>query len=192
MMLGSNSAGRAIRPKIRRNFFHDCGATANDNKDHSIYAAAAYDGTIEDNVFVNSAGKTIQLYPNAQRNRVAHNVIDGGRDTVRGGIVIGGDDDYASSGNIIEQNVIAYSATYNVYSHWEGPVGRRNVVRKNCLWAGGQGNVDDDGGLTVGFNLRANPRFRNRAKRDYRLARNSRCRRVVRRDAAATRLMLRR
>ena len=185
MLLGSDSAGRAVRPTIRRNFFHDCGATANDNKDHSIYAAAADDGTIEDNVFVNSAGKTIQLYPDAQRNRVAHNVIDGGADTVRGGIVISGDGSHASSGNVVEQNIITYAATYNVYSNWEGPVGRDNVVRNNCLWGARLGDIDNDGGLVVGVNLNTDPRFRDRQGRDYRLAADSPCLDVVGYDTAA-------
>lgn len=185
MMLGSSSAGRAVRPIIRGNFFHDCGATANDNKDHSIYAAAAHDATIEDNVFVNSAGKTIQLYPDAQRNRVAHNVIDGGPDTVRGGIVIGGNSTYASSGNVVEQNIITYAATYNVYSNWEGPVGNGNIVRDNCLWGAGQGDIHDDGGLVVGTNPHADPRFYDRAARDYRLAAGSPCLTVVGYDTAA-------
>ena len=187
MILGSDSEGPAVRPVVRRNFFHDCGATANDNKEHGIYAAATRDGTIEDNVFVNSAGKTIQLYPDAQRNRVAHNVIDGGADTVRGGIVIGGDDDNASSGNVVEQNIITFAATYSVYSNWEGRVGRGNVVRNNCFWGARLGDIDNDGGLLVGGNLNADPRFRDRKDRDYRLAPGSLCWRVVTREAAATR-----
>lgn len=192
MILGSDDAGRADRPVIRNNFFHDCGDPDEDNKDHSIYVAEVRDGAIEDNVFVNSAGKTIQLYPNAQRVRVAHNVIDGGPVTVRGGIVIGGNDENASADNVVEQNVIAYAATYSVYSNWEGRVGRGNVVRDNCLWGAGEGDIDNDGGLVVGGNLNADPRFRDRARRDYRLGADSLCRRVVTRDAAAARGALRR
>ena len=65
---------------MRGNRFHDCGDPANSNKDHASTPPTSLDGAIIDNVFYNSAGYTIQLYPNAQRTLVAHNVIDGGPD----------------------------------------------------------------------------------------------------------------
>jgi hypothetical protein len=184
MMLGSDDYGRAIRPVVRDNVFHDCGATAHDNLDHAIYAASVVRGRIVDNVFSNSAAYSIQLYPNAQRTRVARNVIDGGRDTVRGGIVIGGDDDTASRGNVVERNVITHTPWAGVYSYWSGGTGRGNVVRDNCMWAT-EDAVDDRGGLVVGRNAVADPRFRDRTRGDYRLGDDSRCVGVLGRAAAA-------
>jgi hypothetical protein len=186
MMLGSNDgAGGAVRTIVRRNRFFDCGAPENDNKDHAIYAANLADGRIEDNVFTNSAGKTIQLYPNADRNVVTHNVIDGGPDTVRGGIVIGGDDDHTSSDNRIERNVIAYAADYGIYSNWEGRTGSGNVARSNCVWGAGTANIDAGDGLVASGNVIADPRFLDRDDRDYRLAAGSLCLPFVGYDTAA-------
>ena len=185
MMLGSNDgAGGAVRTIVRRNRFFDCGAPENDNKDHAIYAANLADGRIEDNVFTNSAGKTIQLYPNADRNVVTHNVIDGGPDTVRGGIVIGGDDDHTSSDNRIERNVIAYAADYGIYSNWEGRTGSGNVARSNCVWGAGTANIDAGDGLVASGNVIADPRFLDRDDRDYRLAPAGPCAKVLGSDVA--------
>ena len=186
MMLGSSSAGQAQRTIVRSNRFHDCGSPLNTNKDHSIYASNTLDARITDNVFTNSAGYTIQLYPNAQRTLVAHNVIDGGPDTIRGGIVIGGDSNYASRDNVVERNVITYAATDNIYSYWPGTVGTGNVARDNCLFGAGDDDVDGSaGGLTSTNNTSADPRFIDRSTGDYRLALGSPCLAVVGYDTAA-------
>jgi hypothetical protein len=184
MMLGSDDEGSAIRPVVSGNVFHDCGATAHDNLDHAIYAASVVRGEIVDNVFTNSAAYSIQLYPHAVRTHVARNVIDGGRDTVRGGIVIGGDDNSESRGNVVERNVITHTPWAGVYSYWSGSTGRGNVVRDNCMWATADA-VDDRGGLVVGRNAVADPHFRDREHRDYRLSTDSRCVGVLGGRAAA-------
>ena len=48
MMLGSSSAGRAVNTVVRRNTFHDCGALANDNLDHGLYASVTRGAQIVD------------------------------------------------------------------------------------------------------------------------------------------------
>ena len=178
MMLGSSSGGRAVRPIVRDNVFHDCGSPRHGNKDHGIYVGKARDGEIIRNVLTNSAAYAIQLYPEARRFRVAGNVIDGGPDTVRGGIVIGGDERNASRGNVVERNVISHTATAGVVAYWPRRVGRGNVVRDNCLW-----DTDHDDGSSRGLALRGNvvgePRFRDRSRRDYRLEAGSACLGVV-------------
>lgn len=187
MMLGSNSGyGQALRVIVRRNRFHECGDPANGNQDHAIYAQNVLQGEIVGNVFWNSSGYTIQLYPNAQRTRFAHNVVDGDTPSVRGGVVFGGDTSYASKDNVVEYNVITYAATYNVTSTWSGAVGSGNVARNNCVWAGRLGNVDtSDGGFTASANATTDPLFLARTSRDYRLAPSSPCLGVVGFDAVS-------
>jgi nitrous oxidase accessory protein NosD len=187
MILGSNSGdGQATRVVVRRNVFHDCGNKAHDNKDHGIYAQNVLEGEILGNVFWNSAAYAIQLYPNAQRTRFAHNVVDGDAPSVRGGVLFGGDGDYSSSDNVVERNVIAYAQTYNVTSTWSGAVGSGNVARDNCLWAGTEGEIQpSEGGFTAEGNTVADPLFVNRSGRDYRLRTDSPCLEVVGYDAAA-------
>lgn len=166
----------AVRTVIRRNRFRDCGEIGS-NKDHAIYAAEAVDGVIADNVFWSHAGRAIQLFPNAQRNLVTRNVIDGGAPSIRGGIVVGGDGGTVSNRNVIERNVIAFAETYNVYSNWDdGVPGEGNVVRFNCVWGAKLGNINtEDGGFEAYENMVAPPMFANRARRDYRLRPASAC-----------------
>jgi hypothetical protein len=186
LILGSDSDGQAQGTVVRLNRFHDCGSPDNDNKDHAIYAANLVDGRIEDNLFVNATALTLHLYPNTQRTLVAHNVIDGGPDTVRGGVMFGGDSRFASRDNVVERNIITYTATANVYSYWDGPVGSGNILRRNCLWGAGDEEIDSaDGGFTATGNLIADPRFVDRAAGDYRLRGGSPCRKLVGYDAVA-------
>jgi len=181
MILGSTSGyGRAIGTLIRGNRFFRCGDTDNDNKDHAVYVSSSVGVRIVGNVFWQTAGYTIHFYPNARGSYVARNVIDGGAPSVRGGVLFGGNDEYASSGNVVERNVIAYAQSSNITSGWDDQVGTGNVARKNCVWGARDRNIDaSDGGFAVGGNLTARPRFVNRARRDYRLQRSSRCRSVV-------------
>jgi hypothetical protein len=182
VILGDNiGSGQAVRPVLRRNRIHDCGSNAIDyNHHHGIYASNAAGGQIVGNVIWNVAAKAIQLYPNSQRMRVARNVIDGGAPAIRGSIIIGGNQDYASSDNVVEHNVVAYARTYNVESFWEGAVGTGNIVRGNCLWAGVEGEIGPQLGFTAIGNLVANPQFLNRPLRNYRLGPRSKCREVFR------------
>jgi nitrous oxidase accessory protein NosD len=182
MILGSNDGeGRAERVVVRNNRFHDCGSLAHDNKDHGIYAQNVADGEIVGNVFWNSAARAIQLYPNAQRTRFAHNVVDGGPPSVRGGVLFGGDSQYASNNNVVEYNVIAYAVTDNITSNWEdGLVGSGNIARRNCVWRAGEDNIgESDGGFVAEANTVADPMFVSRPRRDYRLGPESECRDVV-------------
>jgi hypothetical protein len=186
LLLGNPQFPSVRRPIVRGNTFHDCGDRAYGNKDHAIYAAVVVGGEIVDNVIAGPAAYAIQFYPDAHRMRFAHNVVDGGG-SVRGGIVFGGDRNDASSHNVVEYNVIAYAATWNITSSWEGPRGTGNVVRNNCLWAARKGNVENGKGFVAVDNRVAPPAFVNRAGHDYRLGPDSGCLGVVKYDTARSR-----
>jgi chitodextrinase len=187
VMLGSNAgAGQAVRTTVRGNRFHECGNPANGSLDHGVYAANLTGGQITDNVFWDSAAYAIQLYPNAQNTLFAHNVIDGGSPSVRGGVIFGGDASYASSNNTVEDNVIAYGQASDISSWWGGSIGNGNLARSNCLWAGVGGDISlAGGGFSVSGNLSAEPAFVDRSAHDYRLQPGSPCLAVVGYDAAA-------
>jgi hypothetical protein len=188
-MLGNNQGGgEAVHPTIRRNTFHECGDRSNGNQDHGIYAANVDGGEIVDNLFYDSAAYTIQLYPNARHTRFAHNVVDGSAPSVRGGIVFGGDEEFASSDNVVEQNVIAYAATSGITSNWEGPVGTGNVARDNCVWGSRDDDISGERGFASVGNRIARPLFASRDARDYRLAAGSPCLGTIGYDMLARRL----
>lgn len=143
MILGSLIGfGEAAGTVIRANLLHDCGSPLNGVHDHAVYVENSDGASIVDNVIWNSAAWGIQFYPYARGSLVAHNVIDGNA----GGLVFaseagGGeyDQDYASSDNTVEHNVISNSTqTYNIEASWDGPVGTGNVARGNCVWNGHQ------------------------------------------------------
>jgi hypothetical protein len=179
VILGSPDQGVAERPLLSGNRLHDCGDPDHGNKDHAIYAAATVDGRITRNYFANSSGYAIQFYPNAHGMRFDHNVIDGGGDSIRGGIVFGGDARDASSDNVVEHNVIAFPATSGVTSNWEGPTGAGNVVRANCLWGAGDANISRPDGFRASDNIVADPQFRDRSRGDLRMPFGNRCRQVL-------------
>lgn len=185
LIIGNGAAEVAVRPVIRRNRFHECGNPANGNLDHAIYAADVVDAKITDNLFWNTAAYAVHLYPNAQRTVVAHNVIDGGSRSVAGGVIFAGDSGAASSGNVVEHNVISYSTRYNIESWWGGPVGSGNVARSNCVFGGGLGEIGATTGFASQSNLPADPLFLSRAGHDYRLRADSPCLAVVGYDTAA-------
>lgn len=182
MILGNNAGwGLAADTVVRDNVFHDCGTTANGVLDHSIYAQGVTGAQITDNVFLRSAGYAVQLYPNAQRSRVDHNVmVDGG-----GGLVFGGEDDMASSDNVVESNVIVGSKRRpGLGGSWGPRVGTGNVARNNCMSQNVQGNVELDRGFAVSGTTSADPSFVSPATGDYRLG-SSACLAAVGYDTAA-------
>lgn len=153
--LGAPGYGRPSSTVIEANRVHDCGVyeyppdatapppgeefTGHWNEDHGIYVGLADDTVIRRNLIYDNASRGVQLYPDSQRTQVVGNVIDGNGE----GVAMGGDAETASSGNLIERNLITSSTErFNVEHSFEGcteagegicPNG--NVVIDNCLVA---------------------------------------------------------
>jgi parallel beta-helix repeat protein len=170
--------GTAIDPVIAWSHIHDCGRKPATGLDQGVYVEGTRGARVIDNVIYRNADWGVQLYPDAQGTYVAHNIIEGNG----GGVIIGGGNDdgpaTASSHNIIDHNVIADSVKSNLASYWQARAGTGNVVRANCLWGGQDGGIDDEGGISLVRNVRANPEFVDRAAADFRMRRSSRCLRV--------------
>ena len=175
-LLGSLSGyGPARGVVIARNRIHDCGRLPATNRDHGIYVESSYDGRILDNTIFDNADRGVQLYPNAQRTLVAHNVIDGNGV----GVIISGDDGLASSANVIRDNIIANSLQRaNVEAYWpdEHVVGTGNLVAHNCLWNGRRGNVGRQVGFVAQGTVVAAPGYVDRRAKRFALRSTSRCR----------------
>jgi parallel beta-helix repeat protein len=133
--LGSAGYGRADRALIARNRIHDCGVLPAKGHDHGIYVEAATGVVIEDNRIHDNADYGVHLFPDAQsttvrRNLIVHNGM---------GVTFSGAGGTASSDNLVEDNVIGGSRRgYNAESYWPpgGPIGKGNVLRRNCLFGG--------------------------------------------------------
>jgi parallel beta-helix repeat protein len=172
--LGNPGWGRPVGTLIARNRIHDCGQLPANNKQHGIYVEASDQATIVNNYIYDNADRGVQLFPDAQRTLVAHNVIDANGE----GVIFSGDGDHASSDNRLVKNIISNSMIrHNVESWWPGPVGHSNVVYSNCLWGGADrnGNVAQPRGFELGINAVADPRFVDAAHGDFRLRSSSGC-----------------
>lgn len=175
--------GRARNVLIDRNRIHHCGRLPATGHDHGIYVEGANGVRITNNVIHDNADYGIHLYPDAQGTYIARNIIDGNG----GGVIFAGEEaggeyerDYASSGNVVRNNVISDSRRqHNVESWWGGPVGVRNLATRNCLWNGARGNLSDQVGFRSAANVVARPRFRNRAAGDYRLKPGTACAKIL-------------
>jgi Right handed beta helix region len=122
-----------------------------------IFVGSAYNTLITNNVVVHTAGIGIWLWPNAQRTRVVHNLVDGNTD----GIVIAGNDSTASSYNVVEANIVSNSGGNNIRASWGRVTGHGNVVVSNCLWHGVGGDVSAPS-VKVSGNLVTSPQYVNR------------------------------
>jgi parallel beta-helix repeat protein len=169
-----NTAHHSI---IRRNRIHNCGRmNPVSNHDHGIYLTEAHDVQILDNVIYDNADRGVQLYPNADRNVIRGNVIDGNGV----GIIFSGDGGQSSDDNLAEHNVVTNAnIRHNIESWYPDAVGSGNVARNNCLYGGRQGNIGTQEGFVATRNLIANPLYEDRAAKDFRLRAGSPCAAVL-------------
>jgi parallel beta-helix repeat protein len=170
--------GPAVDTVIEDSKIHDCGALPAANFDHGIYLSETEGTIIRDNWIYDNADRGIQLYPHADGTQITRNVIDGNGQ----GILFAGGPDDASDDTVVQNNVITNSRIRdNVeYSYGPGdPRGRNNVVRDNCISGGayddGDGGIAAQVGFTARDNLLVDPRYVDRAAKDFNLRPGSPC-----------------
>ncbi len=182
--LGHERYGTAQRVTLQRNRIHDCGALPPTNLHQGVYVAVARDTRVVGNWIYNNADQGVQLYPDARRTYVAGNVIDSNGE----GLIFGGTRWSAARDNLVEGNVISNSRLRdNVESHFDGPVGTNNVIRRNCIGggvrdSGAGGIITPEFGFDAINNLLGAPAFRGGEPFDYRLVPRSPCARVFKGD----------
>lgn len=173
------SYGRAIGTQIRGSKIHHCGRLPRTGHDHGIYVEGARGTEIFNNYIYENADWGIHLYPDAQGSVIRRNTLyRNGGGIIFAGETAGGEysRSFASSDNLVAENVIAYSRrTYNVESWWGGPVGSGNRADANCLWRGARGNIAPRIGFSASDNIIAPPGFRDAAGGDLRLSSGSSC-----------------
>jgi nitrous oxidase accessory protein NosD len=163
---------------IRRNRVHHCGRLPSTNYDHGVYLGYTRGARVIDNVIDHNADRGVQLFPAAYRTIVRGNVIDSNGV----GLIFGGDPAGSSSGNLVENNVIARSRLrHDVESHYPAGAapGRNNVVRRNCIFGGRAGEVADPIGFRLEGNTVADPAFRSFGGAGLQLPTAQACARLV-------------
>jgi parallel beta-helix repeat protein len=179
-----NAWGAVHNTLIQGNRIHNCGDLPAENHAHGIYVEESTDARILNNLIYDNADRGVQLYPNAEGTLVRGNVIDGNGE----GIIFSGDGGQTSNNNTVDDNIISNSNQRNNVESWYpdgNPIGRGNVVRNNCIGGGvrdqGRGGISSQWGFTVENNnvIGKNPRFVNRAGKDFRLQADSPCKGIA-------------
>jgi parallel beta-helix repeat protein len=168
---------------IEDNRIHNCGVPAT-LYGHGIYMQNVDDAQIIGNTIYDNSDRGIKVGPDSQGALIRGNMIDGNPI----GLNFSGDGTSASSGNVVEQNVIANSTRWwNVQTYWPGgTVGSGNLVRRNCVHGSNRddyynqrGGVSNGPGFAADGNLVAAPDYVNREAKDFRLRQDSECRKVL-------------
>jgi hypothetical protein len=174
---GGGIVARDIR--IERSAIHDCGRLPADNHEHGIYVENTRDVRIAWNLIYGNADRGIQLYPDAQRTSIVHNVIYGNGE----GILFSGSSGTASSGALVAHNVISDSNVRSNIESWYpsgNPRGTHNTVTDNCIGASSDTPLNQSGGgFDASRNLLVEPAFVNAPAHDFRLSAGSPCRNVA-------------
>lgn len=173
--LGQTGGTTARGIKIERSVIHDCGQRPAGNHEHGIYVENTRDVLIAWNLIFNNADRGIQLYPDAQRTTIEHNVIYGNGE----GVLFAGDANSDSTGALVTHNVIAGSDVRSNVESWYpagAPAAGENLLTDNCIGSSRQTAIDTSGG---GFeptaNLIAEPKFVDVTARNFTLLSSSPC-----------------
>jgi hypothetical protein len=176
--VGNESFGRAPRVVIRRNRIHDCGQLPPTNHQHGIYLHSPCCAQVTDNWVYDNADTGIQMFPDADGNHIARNVVYGNGDNLS----FGGDSKdgacASSDDNIVERNVMAHPRVKENVGSWSGcgRHGTGNVLRENCIWPA---TFEGTEGYSLVNNLYVDPQFVNAAAKDFRIVPGTPCAALV-------------
>jgi hypothetical protein len=173
--VGSEDYGRAPRVVIRRNKIHDCGRLPPTNHEHGIYLHSPCCAQVTDNWVYDNADTGIQMFPDADGNYIARNVVYGNGDNIS----FGGDTKdgacASSDDNIIERNVLSHPRVKENVGSWSGcgKHGTGNVLRENCIWPPTFQKAGE--GFALVNNFYVEPAYVNAAAKDFRIVPGTPC-----------------
>ena len=172
--VGNESYGRAYNVEIRGNRIHDCGVLPPTNHQHGIYLHSPCCAQVTDNWIHDNADTGVNLFPNADDNYFARNVIHGNGDNLsfagrsKGGVC------ESSDNNLIENNVMTSPRVRKNITSWSpcGSHGTGNVLRRNCIYPA---TFEGTEGYALQNNLHVDPQYVDPANADFRLRAGSPC-----------------
>ena len=176
--VGNESFGRAPRVVIKRNRIHDCGQLPPTNHQHGIYLHSPCCAQVTDNWVYDNADTGIQMFPDADGNHIARNVVYANGDNIS----FGGDTKdgvcASSDDNLVERNVLAHPNVKENVGSWSGcgKHGTGNVLRENCIWPA---TFEGTEGYSLVNNFHVDPQFVNAAAKDFRIVPGTPCAALV-------------
>ena len=172
--VGNESYGRAYNVEIRGNRIHDCGVLPPTNHQHGIYLHSPCCAQVTDNWIHDNADTGLNLFPDADQNYFARNVVYGNADNLsfagrsKNGVC------ESSDHNVVEQNVLSHPRVRDNITSWS-PCGRHgtgNVLRHNCIYPA---TFEGPEGYALQGNLHVDPQYVDPANADFRLREGSPC-----------------
>jgi hypothetical protein len=173
--VGSEQYGRAPRVVIRRNKIHDCGRLPPTNHEHGIYLHSPCCAQVTDNWVYDNADTGIQMFPDADGNYIARNIVYGNGDNIS----FGGDSKdgacASSDDNIVERNILSHPRVKENVGSWSGcgKHGTGNVLRENCIWPATFQKAGE--GFALVNNFYVEPAYVNAAAKDFRIVPGTAC-----------------
>jgi hypothetical protein len=170
------------------NRIHNCG---DDSHEHAIYLESTRNAYIVDSYLYDNPGFGVHMYPDARGSLIEYDVIDGNSSKCKANLTFSGEaaggeysQPHASSMNVVRFSLITNALCgYNVDSYYPSgslkPEG--NSVHHSCVWNAPSGNFGHqhtgNGGIAYSEsnNLDADPRYIDRAHKDFRLQGDSPC-----------------
>ena len=171
--VGNESYGQAYNVTIRGNRIHDCGVLPPTNHQHGIYLHSPCCEQVTDNWVHDNADTGLNLFPNADENYIARNVVYGNGDNLS---FAGRSDNgtcESSDRNLVENNVFSHPRVRKNITSWSscGIDGIGNVLRRNCIYPA----TFEGDGFALQNNLYVDPQYVDPGNADFRLRAGSPC-----------------
>ena len=162
---GFFSDGRTSSIQIIGCFIHDNGGSGPSARDHNLYVEGRNHLIANSLIAGAPNGFDVQIYPSSDGVIVAENTIVGAS---LDGIILGSDGQTTTNNLTIVDNVIAFNGRNGIGTYWGGAVGTGNLATKNVVWGNPAGELTGTG-ITYTANTIADPRFADRANRNFHL-----------------------